>query len=132
MASSNPHPIPLALGAVQSRCTSLQNLAHRAIAKHATEPAAGLGGSIVCTTTRFCTKKGRKARRREGDKCFFRCVFLLPAISQPVSHWGGRNHDWQRTADSVEKIGSGFHIPWSRSWRDSAQESVTTAMTFKT
>ena len=28
----------------------------------------------------ICTKKGRKARRREGDKCFFRQIFSLAAL----------------------------------------------------
>lgn len=34
---------------------------------------------------RFCTKKGHKARRREGDKCFFRCFFLRLAVFARVS-----------------------------------------------
>ena len=33
---------------------------------------------------RTCTKKGRKARRREGDKCFFFVIFLPAAFFQPT------------------------------------------------
>ena len=65
---------------VQSRCISLQNLAQSAIADRLGEPTAGVGWSPDSTTTVACTKKGHKARRREGDKCFFLKFFFLARI----------------------------------------------------
>ena len=42
------------------------------------EPHGPPGLQVRLHYIRICTKKGHKARRREGDKCFFRCFFLLP------------------------------------------------------
>jgi RHH-type rel operon transcriptional repressor/antitoxin RelB len=36
---------------------------------------------------RICTKKGHKARRREGDKCFFRRFFLSSQIFLAPEAW---------------------------------------------
>lgn len=60
---------------MQAHSNSLQFFSLSEIAKHPTDPAAALGGAKVCTTPMFCTKKGHKARRREGDKCFFTSFF---------------------------------------------------------
>lgn len=49
------------------------------------EPAAGLGRAFSCTTHGLCTFLRRKARRREGDKCFFAPFFILEQF-WPVSH----------------------------------------------
>ena len=38
--------------------------------------AYGAGCSLVFTTSMVCTFFGRKARRREGDKCFFCQIFF--------------------------------------------------------
>jgi hypothetical protein len=93
---------------VQGRCTFLQNLALRAIAKQPINPAAGLGGATVCTTTLVCTKKGHKARWREGDKCFFSSFFL----GRTISLVSGDNHcaclskqSYQSTAKTAIFVG---------------------------
>ncbi len=69
--------------AVSVRDICLQNVAKHAITKQPSDPAAGLGGAIGCTTTWLCTKKGRKARRREGDKCFFSNFFPVGVVFAP-------------------------------------------------
>ena len=58
----------------------LQGFALRAIAKGIPEPAVGLAGTTVCTPRPVCTKKERKPRRREGDKCFFVSFFCPRAF----------------------------------------------------
>lgn len=67
---------PAAHASLRTSFISFHNLAHRAIAKHFPTSPAGLGGGVSCTTAHVCTKKGHKARRREGDKCFFARFFL--------------------------------------------------------
>ena len=44
------------------------------------EPHGPPGLQVRLHYIRICTKKGRKARRREGDKCFFVLFFLLDGI----------------------------------------------------
>lgn len=67
---------------MQAHSNSLQFFSLSEMAKHPTDPAAALGGAKVCTTPLFCTKKGHKARRREGDKWFFSTFFLQQGLHQ--------------------------------------------------
>jgi len=67
------------LHAVQARSNTLQFLSHGETAKHPTAPRCGLGPARVYNATLFCKKKGHKARRREGDKCFLRKFFRVVA-----------------------------------------------------
>ena len=70
----SPYPLP---------CTSLLITVFKKLQKFALcemgdrlrSPPAGLDCDLDCNTTMVCTKKGRKARRREGDKCFFSSFF---------------------------------------------------------
>lgn len=80
--TSSAWPLPYRLVAhVQGHCTFLQSLALCAIAKPPPEPAAGLSWGTVCTPLHVCTKKGHKARRREGDKWFSGRYFLSPDLT---------------------------------------------------
>jgi len=72
-------------GPVHPNCNSSQFLALSAIANHPLRPAAGVAWSVYYTTRYLCTKKGHKARRREGDKCFSRC-FFVPASDFSAMH----------------------------------------------
>lgn len=59
--------------------TSLHKLSQREIAVQRRKPALRLGWSTLFTTTHVFTKKVRKARRREGDKCVLTLGFLSAA-----------------------------------------------------
>ncbi len=62
--------------AVQGDDIFLQNLARCAMRAPLRNPIAGVAWSIGCTTHGVCTFFGHKARRREGDKCFFWQIFF--------------------------------------------------------
>jgi len=63
-------PTWLALDTAQSRCTSLQNLALREIAKYLTGPATGLSAALIYTTTRFAHKRDGKPVGGRGISAF--------------------------------------------------------------
>ncbi|MCD5996797.1 hypothetical protein KDX38_27905 [Pseudomonas sp. CDFA 602] len=71
---------------VQARDISLQNFARSAMAAALCEPTDGVPWSIGCTTPGVCTFWGRKARRREGDKCFFIRFFILVVIFENICY----------------------------------------------
>ncbi len=58
------------LAVVQPRCISFQNFALCEIAERLQSPHGPHELQVRLHYIRICTKKGRKARRREGDKCF--------------------------------------------------------------
>ncbi len=50
-------------------CTVLHSLSQRENSPHLLRPAPLLARHTPFITTQVCTKKSRKARRREGEKC---------------------------------------------------------------
>lgn len=48
-------------------------------------PQGSLGSQARLHYIRICIKKGRRARRREGDKCFFIEIFSRHKTFQPIA-----------------------------------------------
>ena len=65
---------------VLPRVISLQNSTNCEITDPLQSPPGPLELQVLLHYIPLCTKKGRKPRRREGDKCFFICFFLVVTI----------------------------------------------------
>lgn len=101
---------PAAHTSLKASFISFHNLAHRAIAKHFPTSLAGLGGGVNCTTAHLCTKKGHKARRREGDKCFSLRFFLSVWLFYGSRHFvQGQDQLWPLVPDIPH--GSAYRKP---------------------
>jgi hypothetical protein len=62
-------------------------------------PRRGLGRRLNLHPHPLCAEKERKARRREGDKCFFSRIFLITRIFKVLADAVSRPADVSNPID---------------------------------
>lgn len=77
----------LTSSAAQGHCTSFQNVAHCAIAKCPSAPAAGVGTALICTTFPFAQNAKAKPVGGRGISAFSAAFFFTPEFH--AAAWSG-------------------------------------------